>query len=297
MRSLVVALIVCLLAPEALAARVVLVRAKQATAQFDEAIAAFKAEVGEGVVEVVVDEAATTAGVQSKVDAEGAGVVVAVGARAAQIAAGLSQPVVACMLLQASAAPSSPKLVKVPVAVPVRSQLDALRALVPSVKSVGILYDPRFNAADVEEFKAAADILKIKLIAKSVSDQRDTPAALDALLPEVNALVLPADATVVSKAFLQYLVKRAFDKKLPVLTYSESFVRLGLLAALVPSYADNGRIAGRIAKRVLEGIPPSELQASAVMKGGLVVNKVAGEKMGLTIPARMLAPPTTVVGE
>ena len=137
----------------------------------------------------------------------------------------------------------------------------------------------------------------MSLISRSVSDPKDTPAALDALLPHVDALLLPADATVVSKAFLQYLVKRAFDRKLPVLTYSESFVRIGLLAALVPSYTDNGRIAARVTKRLLDGASPQEAQAGVAMKGALVVNASVGRKMGLTLSPALLGPPTTVVGE
>jgi len=34
-----------------------------------------------------------------------------------------------------------------------------------------------------------------------------------------------------------------------------------------------------------------------VMKGGLVVNASAGRKLGLTLPAALLAPPTLLVGE
>lgn len=282
---------------QALAARVLLLRAKASSAQFDEAVTALKSELGEPVTEFVVDESTAASAVDERADGEGAVVIVAVGARAAQLAAKSSHPSVACMLLQASAVTSTPRLVKVPVAVPGRAQLDTLRALVPAVKTVGIIYDPRFNAEQVEDLVAAANVLKLKVIARPVSDQRDTPAVLDAVIPDIDALLLPADATVVSKAFLQYLVKRAFDKKVPVLTYSESFVRLGLMAALVPSYADNGRIAARITRRLLEGVPAADLQASATMKGVLYVNTAATAKMGIAVPGRMLGPPTIVVGE
>jgi putative ABC transport system substrate-binding protein len=297
LRRLAVAAVFLLSSSVFAAPRVMLVRAKQSSAQFDDAVAAFKRELGEPVSEQLVDDAVTAASLRARIEAEGSAVVVVVGARAAQLVAGLDRPVVACMLLQASAAASSPKLVKVPLAVPARAQLEALKALAPSVKSVGILYDPRFNAADVEEARTAATALKLRLLSRSVSDPKDTPATLDALLPDVDALLLPADATVVSKAFLQYLVKRAFDRKLPVLTYSESFVRIGLLAALVPSYTDNGKNAARITKKLLEGATPIEAQAGVVMKGGLVVNTSAGRKIGLSIPAALLAPPTVVVGE
>ena len=298
-RAALVVVLVLALASSALGApRVLLLRPKASSAQFDEAVAAFQRELGEPVAEQLVDEALSADTVRARVDAEGPGVIVAVGARAAQLVVGLDRPVVACMLLQSSAASSSAaKLVKVPLAVPARAQLEALRGLVPGIKSVGILFDPRFNAAEVAEARDAAAALKLRLITRSVSDPKDTPAALDALLPDVDALLLPADATVVSKGFLQYLVKRAFDRKLPVLTYSESFVRIGLLAALVPSYTDNGRLAARVTRRILEGATPADAQAGVVMKGALVVNTSAGRKLGLTLPAALLGPPTIVVGD
>lgn len=283
------------------APRVLLVRARQSAPQFDDAVAALRAELGEPTAEQLIDEATTADAVRARVAAASADgtsvVVVAVGARAAQLVAGLDRPAVACMLLQSSAASSSSKLVKVPLAVPARAQLEALKALVPGLKSVGVLFDPRFNAAEVDDAKEAAAALKLRLVAKSVSDAKDTPAALDALLGDVDALLLPADATVVSKGFLQYLVKRAFDRKLPVLTYSESFVRLGLLAALVPSPADNGRIAARLTRRLLDGSNAADLQGAATMKGGLVVNTSAARKLGLALSSSVLASPTTLVGQ
>lgn len=293
----VVAAVALLGSSSATAARVLLLLPHKTNPHVEQAIAAFQRELGEPAAELVVDERATTQQIQARVSDERASVVVAVGARAAQLAVGLDQPVVACMLARGSSSPSSSTTVKVPLVVPARAQLEALRGLVPSTKTVGVLYDPRENAVEVEELRTAAAAMKLKLVTRPVTDQRDSPAGLDELLDDVDALLLPSDATVVSRAFLQYLVKRAFDQKLPVLTYSESFVRLGLLAALVPSTADNGRIAAKITRWILEGTAPHELQAAAVMRGGLVVNAGAGKKMGFTLPARMMAAPTMVVGE
>lgn len=279
------------------AARFALLRPKQASPQFDEAIAGLRGEIGEVVFDVVVDDGVVVDDVRARVRAEGVAVVIAVGARAAQVAAQLELPSVACMLLQSAAAPSTPRLVKVPLGVPARTQIDTLRALVPTAKRVGVLYDPRFNAAEVAELKAAGEAARVQVVGRTVDDQRATPAAFDALVGDVDGLILLADATVVSKSFIQFLLARSFEKRLPVLGYSESFVRLGLLAALVPSPADNGRIAARIARRLVEGVAPSELAGAAAMRGALVVNKAAAAKMGFVLPPRMLAAPTVVVGE
>jgi hypothetical protein len=93
-----------------MAARVLLLRAKASSAQFDEAVAALKAELGEPVAEFMVDEATAAAAVDERAGRDGAAVIVAVGARAAQLATTSALPSVACMLLRASSVASSPRL-------------------------------------------------------------------------------------------------------------------------------------------------------------------------------------------
>lgn len=276
----------------AAAGDVVVLRAKGA--QIDEAAAAFQAELA-GSRMLAVDETTTLDQVFAATN--GAAVVVGIGARAAQLA--LKQhaaPMVHCMVLQDARALDSERSVGVPLTIAPARQLEALRRLVPAAKRVGVLFDPRVSAALLQDVRAAAIAQGLELYAREVAATTAVPAAVDDLLPKVDALLVIPDATVLSKASLTFLVGRTLDAKKPTLGYSDTLPKVGLLAALAPGYADNGALCARIARRVLAGEAPSTLRAAAQMPGTLVVNVKTAARLGLSIPAALLAPPTVVVG-
>lgn len=287
-------------------AGVLLVRAKGT--QIDEAVAALKSELGGGasvVAELTVDEATSPAAVQAKAAAAevtgagaGAAVVVAVGARAVQLA--LQQktvPVVHCMVLQDAGAFDTATSVGVPLSVSARARLEAMKRVAPTAKKLGVLYDPRVNARAIAELEAAAETTGHAIVRAGASSATDAPAALDALLPRIDGLIVIPDATVVTKQLVSFLVLRAFDKRLPVLAFSEALVRVGMLAALAPQYKDNGRQCALLAKRVLAGEKPADLHGAVEMNGVLVVNSATAKKIGVTLSADVLRAPTIVVGE
>jgi putative ABC transport system substrate-binding protein len=201
------------------------------------------------------------------------------------------------MVLQDAAALDTERSVGVALAVPASVQLLALKRIAPGVKRVGILYDPRFNAGFVADAERAAKVRGVTITAKAVSSARDAPAALDALMMHVDAMLMIPDATVVSKELISLVVARALEKRIPVLTYSESLVKLGVLAGLAPSYAQNGRLCAGLVKRVQGGESPRALHGSAPMTGTLVVNVAAARRLGLDLSTDLLKPPTVVVGQ
>ena len=271
------------------AADVALVR-PTGSAQFDEAAAAVRAEVG-SVVEITIDTKATAADVAEKIRASGARSVIAIGARAAQVLSSSPVPVVACMVLGETV--GSP-VVTVSLAVAGAEQLTTLKRLAPSVKTVGVIYDGSKNASALRDLGSAARAQGLKIVGKSVPSSNDAIAALEAMLPSVDALLVIPDASVVSKQFLEIVVARAFERRLPVLTYSEAYVKLGLLAALAPSYAANGKRAGALAKRLAAG--DSGQEAMQRTEGGLVVNVGTARRIGLSLSPDILQPPTVTVG-
>ncbi len=288
-------------ATPARAGGVLLVRAKGT--QIDEAVAALKGDLGTGAssvsAELTVDEATSPTAVQDKANALGAGsVVVAVGARAVQLA--LQQktvPVVHCMVLQDAGAYDTATSVGVPLSVSARSRLEAMKRVAPNAKKLGVLYDPRVNARAIAELEAAAKATGHSIVRSTVSSDKDAPAALDALLPRVDGLIVIPDATVVTKQFVAFLIARAFDKRVPMLAFSEALVRVGALAALAPQYRDNGKQCARLVKRVLAGEKPADLHGAVEMSGTLVINTATAKKIGVSLSADVLRPPTVLVGE
>lgn len=290
LRAVSAAALLAALALPARAAEVLLLRSGEGP-QYDEAVTGFLAELGAPVTEMVVDESTTLSAVATRATGEGARVVAAVGARAAAVAVGARLPVVTFMVLQESAVPAGPGVVGVTLAPSAAALLETVLKVAPRSKRVGVLFDSKHNEAEAALLDAAARERGLTLVATRVSDARSAVSALDSL--QTDALVLIPDATVVSKAFLQVLVARSFERQLPVVCYSESFVKLGLLAALAPSYAGNGRAAAAAVKRALAG------SARGGTTGGptvLVVNSGSARRLGLTLPPALLRPPTVVVG-
>lgn len=283
-----------LLSASPAAAAAFLVRTKGA--QMDEAVAALKSELGQTPSEIVVDEATSAAAIVERVGA--ADVVIAVGARAATLA--LQQPkapVVHCMVLQDAGSFDTEHSAGVPLAVPAQKRLETLKRLDPSVKRVGVLYDPKLNARAVAELERAARALSMSIVPGSVTSSTGAPAAFDAIAGKIDALIVIPDATVVTKPFVTFLVANAFDKRMPVLAFSDALAKVGLLAALAPSYAQNGKLCAKLAKRVLAGESIGALHDAVEMNGALVVNAATARRIGVTLSPDVLKPPTIVVGE
>lgn len=283
-------LAIATIATPARAADVLLLRSGDGP-QYDEAVAAFRAELGQPVAEMAVDESTTLSAVGTRAASEGARVVAAVGARAAAVSVGAKLPVVAFMVLQESAIPQAPGVVGVTLAPSAPSLLETVLRVAPRSKKVGLLFDGKHNEAEAKALELAAKERGLTLVATRVSDARSAVSALESLA--VDALVLIPDATVVSKAFLQVLVARSFERHLPVVCYSESFVKLGLLAALAPSYSGNGRAAAAAVARTLAGGPRGDTVGGPTV---LVLNAGSARRLGLTLPPALLRPPTVVVG-
>jgi putative ABC transport system substrate-binding protein len=297
----VVALACALVNTSARAQSILLVKSKGP--QIDEAVLALKGELASGATASasvdVVEESAGADEVAQRAAALGKnGLVIGVGAGAAKLALKQSAvPVVHCMVLQDAAALDGPKSAGVPLALPAKAQLAALKRVAPSVKRVGLLYDPKLNARFAEDAKSAASALGLSLVAQPVSSATAALPALDDVVDKIDALLLAPDATVVTKELITFLVPRAFEKKLPVLAFSESIVRLGALAALAPSYAQDGKLCGVLAKRILAGGKPADLHGAVQMTGTLVVNVSTARRIGLSLAPDVLQPPTQVVGQ
>lgn len=259
--------------------------------QYEEAVAAFLAELGVPAAQMTVDEGTTLSAVSARAAGERARVIAAVGARAAALSLGPNVPVVAFMVLQSSAVPQAPAVVGVTLAPGPAALIETALRVAPRSKRLGLLYDGKHNEDEARALEAAARERGLSLVATRVGDSKSAVTALDSL--GVDALLLIPDATVVTKAFLQALVARSFERQLPVVCYSESFVKLGLLAALAPSYSGNGRAAAAAVKSALAG---GSRGATVAGPSVLVVNAGTARRLGLSLAPALLRPPTVVVG-
>lgn len=218
-------------------------------------------------------------------------VVIAVGARAVRLALTLPDTlVVAAMVLQESPELQNPRVHSVPLAVAVDDQLQLLTRLAPGARRIGLVADPRHTSSVVTEARAALDKRKQELVLREVQDEGQVAATFDELLPKVDAVLLVADTTIVKREVLERLVQRSLELRVPTIGYSAAVVQAGLVAGIGVEPEENGVAAAMIARALAAGREP----AAAELHGHLYLNLKSARVVGVTVPADLLAPPTTV---
>jgi putative ABC transport system substrate-binding protein len=161
-------------------------------------------------------------------------------------------PLVHCMVPNvASYDLSGPLVTGVALEPPVKEQFAALKALVPSVKRVGVVFDPRHSGPKVREAEAVAGALDLTLVTSEVADPEAVPAALKALAGSVDALWTVADSTLLTVTGLDAMGEVSRARNIPVYGINSNHVQRGALVTLALDYPRVGRQAGRLANRVL----------------------------------------------
>jgi putative ABC transport system substrate-binding protein len=257
------------------------------TAPYQRALAAFKMAYDGPVSVHVLDFEGDQAIV--RIRAEKPSLLLAVGIKAAKVAQELMElPIVYCMVMDPRRQGlDGPRLVGVPLDIPAQVQLGELKRLLPSARTIGVVYNPQRSAAQVEEAQAAAQKLSLQLLAEPAGSAQEFPAAMARLLPKVQALWVLADSTIVTQNSFRAMLESAYERKLPLVTFSDEFVAQGALAAVAPDFEGSGREAARLALEIARGKKPAELSV-AEPKWNLIVNLSTARSLGVEVPSEVL---------
>jgi putative tryptophan/tyrosine transport system substrate-binding protein len=175
---------------------------------------------------------------------------------------------------------------------PVQPHLDLIKAIVPNVKTIGVLY----NAGEansvflIKAEKAAAAKMGIKVIDATASSSSEVQAAAQSLVGRVDAMSVLTDNTVVSA--LDSVVKIADQNHIPLIAGDTDSVKGGAVAAYAFNYKDLGYQTGEMAAKILTGTPISSLPVEFAKNLQLAINQKAAAAQGVTLPAAIVAKAT-----
>lgn len=173
--------------------------------------------------------------------------------------------------------------------IPVRTQLTMYQTLVPSLKTLGVIYDPDKTGAIVAEAQQVATTLGFQLLTSAVMSPKDVPAALRGLLGKIDALWMVPDETVVTTESFKFQLLTAFENNLPFVTVSDIFVQEGALASFSPDYTDIGRQGCQLVTALERG-QGSNAEAMVIppAKVNVALNLKTAGKIGLLLPANIV---------
>ena len=175
-------------------------------------------------------------------------------------------------------------------ALPIKAQLETIRAMLPEAKKVGILYTTSEvnSISAIEIYKQLAPQYGFEIVESGISTIADIPLALDMLLSKVDCLTNLTDNTVVSALALMLDKANAAGK--PVFGSEIEQVKLGCIAAEGLDYVALGRQTGLMAAKVLKGeAKASEIAYEIITEPGLYVNAAVLEKFGVTLSDELAA--------
>ena len=225
-----------------------------------------------------------------KAQESGASLVVAVGLKAALAAKAeiVDVPIVYMMVLdplkhQLRAANMTGTILEVPL----DQQLKIMRKFLPSFHRLGTLYDPAKTASRITEASRQAPASNFQLKGVPIESEKDLPQQLRALLPDVEALWLMPDSTVLTNESIQFILESALARQIPVIGFSPEFTRLGALLSISINYGDVGRETGLLTKRILEGEGRLPLLPLSIERLKITVNLKTAKFLGLTFPTEL----------
>ncbi len=171
---------------------------------------------------------------------------------------------------------------------PTASQFDLLIKLVPSVKRIGVVYNPgeTNSEANIKEVEKVCSDKSLSLIKVSVSNTNEVYAAAQSLVGKIDAFYVSADNTVITA--MDAIVKVSEKNKIPLLPGVSSNVEQGGFGTLGPNYFDIGVESARIVDRILKGSSPSDIPVSTAKNFDYFFNLKSAKATNVIIPDSLL---------
>jgi putative tryptophan/tyrosine transport system substrate-binding protein len=178
--------------------------------------------------------------------------------------------------------------------------VELMHEIAPSVQRVAMLFNPATANAGasggvyLQSMKTAASVLGLELTVSPVSEPVEIDGAFAAVAEHGRGglIVMPNVFTASNK---DRIVAQAARFRVPTVYPLSQFVEAGGLMSYGIDYADQFRLAGSYAVRILRGAKVADLPVQQPVKFELTINRKAAKELGLTIPASLLATADTLI--
>jgi putative ABC transport system substrate-binding protein len=282
-KNILIILIFLLTCPSHAAARDLLVVQAHRAKPYSEAVRGIRSSCGARLKDVAISELSAE-DIVAEVRRQKPDVVVALGMEALLKLRKVREiPIVYSMVLNPAAALRGEKnITGVSMMIPPEKQLATLQTLLPWIRRIGLIYNPRNTARLVARAQRSASRLGIELTALKVSKPDDVPEQLERL-KEVDVLWMVPDSTVVTPECVEYLFLFSLSNRIPIITFSKKYLDLGALVSMEVNPFELGRQTGQAAASILSGTPVKNVPELDAENFEIGINKKIASKMGLRI--------------
>ena len=168
-------------------------------------------------------------------------------------------------------------------------RLEFLKAIVPNVSRLAVLWDPQAPGSipQWKESQAPARELGLQLYSMEVSVVDRYATAFDEAIGAGNTAVW-VTLNPLANSNQKRIAQLAIDRRLPTICARSDYVENGCLIAYGPGYSLEGRDGARYVDKILKGAKPAYLPVEQPTKFELVVNLHTARQIGIAIPQSVL---------
>ncbi|HZS46583.1 MAG TPA: ABC transporter substrate-binding protein [Blastocatellia bacterium] len=271
---------------------VIAVLKSEQNAVYDQILASFRGRVQAKLVEFNMN-GNTQSGrdAVAEINQGNYNLVLAIGASAALIAKEQSTiPVVFCGVFGSDRKRLTGRnITGITLDVSAKEQFTTLRKLIPSLKVVGVVYNPKISSDVIHEAQRASTALGIRLETRAVSSSKEVTWAVRDLAGIADILWLIADSTVANADNFRFMLLTSIETKVPLVAFSHTFVREGALASVSVPPEDAGAEAAVLVNNIINGQPVSSIPISSPKRATLFINLKTAHNIGINVPSEVLA--------
>jgi putative tryptophan/tyrosine transport system substrate-binding protein len=198
-------------------------------------------------------------------------------------------PIVYVMVTNTQSVAGKGNFTGIRMSVSQEGQLEVFLKAIPSIKNIGLLYNPENTGYLAQRAAEACKKAGINIVAREVRDPRECPAAVKAMAGKIDGFWMLPDSSVFTSETLEYLFLFSIGNKVPILTFSDTYLDTGALISVGVDPFDMGAQAGLAVCDILAGKPVSALTPVDARKAVVSVNIKAAEKLGIHIDERSLS--------
>jgi putative ABC transport system substrate-binding protein len=172
----------------------------------------------------------------------------------------------------------------------VTKRLGLLHELLPAAARFAVLFNPNDPNAGpyTKELQEAASAIGRQIEFFGASNIREIDLAFVGLAQRrPDAILVVAQALLINRRV--QIVTQATRHTLPAIYPNRDFAEVGGLMSYGPDSADQFRLTGTYAGRVLKGEKPQDLPVLRASKFELVINLQTAKALGIDIPTSLLA--------
>ncbi len=265
----------------------VVIVTSSAVEAFEEAVKGIQRGLGPAVKAVILDLASKPQDPANRLGAKDVRLLISVGNNAFESATQFaSVPILATMLLRADLAGTRlrPQSGALALDIPLGDILARMQSVLPGKTRAAIIRNPDANNIPASTLAAEAKAAGMSLRVLDCPRPEKLLQLFLSLRGQVDFVVCPPDGTLYNSTTVRPLILASLENRLPVIGFSESFVRSGAVAAVYPDYFDVGSQAGELARNYLAGASLPVNEKPRKLK--VAANPRVARLLGLRIPGK-----------